>query len=268
MQSKTRYEPFLRTELQILEVLALEKEFAQYDLPKRIGKNYRTVLRHVHNLTEEGLIQVSRTEESKKGGKDRNIFTLTCRGLRLALTGDELGLTGEKVWENIDDIARNYADELPLIFGKWDFFIKKGLRDTIIARLQAAIVGFLIQLGREWVRIVEGPSEECVKVLIKYGGREKAEMTVRAYKQVVGDLTDSVLGFSLFLHPKHGDKVKYMRECMQLIQVLREDPEIERYFRKQFELREKSKKHSYENARAWNQWYKRLGDLVSPSLAL
>ena len=251
MQNKTRYEPFFRTELQILEVLALEKEFAQYDMPKRIGKNYRTVLRHLHDLTENGLIRLSRTEESKKGGKNRNIFTLTRRGLHLALTG-------EKVWENIDGVARNYADELPLIFGKWDFFIKKGLRDTIIARLQAAITAFSIQLGKEWIRIVEGPSEDKIKILIEYGGQEKADMTVWAYKQAVGDLTNSVLGFNLYLHPKHGDKNKFMQECMQLIRVLREDPDIERYLENEFKFWEESCIEESENARAWRKWFESL----------
>jgi len=39
--------------LKILELLEEKKEFAQYDIGKAIGIEYRTVLRHLHSLKNE-----------------------------------------------------------------------------------------------------------------------------------------------------------------------------------------------------------------------
>jgi hypothetical protein len=72
----------------ILTALLDNKEYAQYDMPKTIKKDYRTVLRHLKLLKHYEMIRLIREEPAKKGGKERKIFGLTVKGLLQALKED------------------------------------------------------------------------------------------------------------------------------------------------------------------------------------
>ena len=50
----------------ILRVLAVNREYAQYNMPSAIGKDYRTILRHLQQLEKSGAIKLARTEQAKK----------------------------------------------------------------------------------------------------------------------------------------------------------------------------------------------------------
>jgi DNA-binding PadR family transcriptional regulator len=230
MQNRTRvrvrYKPSFETDRKIMKVLALEKEFAQYDMPKRISKNYRTVLRHVTDLKKNGLIRLSRTEESKKGGKDRNIYTLTEHGLLYALAFSD-------VWQDIDKVASNYHDMIPLIFGEWDFYIEKGLRNGIITRLQAAVQGFLMQLGRERYRIVRADQSKTWKTKReKLESREIAEKFMARHRRIAPTLTDKVIGLVPYLYLGQGSEA--MSKQWKFISVLIENPKIRKYLDDEF----------------------------------
>lgn len=80
-----RYQASIQTSLKILKMLAQKRECAQYDMPKLIGKDYHTCLRHLRELENDGLVKLVRVEPAKKGGKDRKIYTLTLYGLLVAL---------------------------------------------------------------------------------------------------------------------------------------------------------------------------------------
>lgn len=127
-----RYRSSVQTSLLILAVLAKNKEYAQYNMPKAIGKDYRTVLRHLKLLEAHGLIHLDRTEPARKGGKDRKIYKITLLGLIEILKIPD-------VFNNIDIIAQNFPDSLPLIFGKSEFFKTHGFKNLVVERLRKTL---------------------------------------------------------------------------------------------------------------------------------
>lgn len=130
-----KYRSSYDTSYRILATLAEHTEYAQYGLPSVIGKDYRTVLRHVHHLRRRNLIYLVRTEPASKGGKDRNIYALTFPGLIAFLKRPQL-------WDHsdlVDDIADKYAAYLPLVFGKWELYQRRGFKDVIAKRVQSVI---------------------------------------------------------------------------------------------------------------------------------
>lgn len=73
-------------------------------------------------LEVQGFITLARTQPAKKRGKERKIYTLTLTGLTEFLAWIAKDLKNNKQNFNadgLDPIAKNYANLLPLIFGKW-----------------------------------------------------------------------------------------------------------------------------------------------------
>jgi len=118
------------TNMKILGILALEGECCQYNLPKKLGKSYRTILRRVQDLEMNKLIKIIRTERSAKKGKERKIYSLTFRGLIefLFLLFKNTPKTPEedKRWLTIKHVVKNFNqyDDYPLfkqleVLEKW-----------------------------------------------------------------------------------------------------------------------------------------------------
>ena len=61
-----QYKSSEKTMRDILRVLAVNREYAQYNMPSAIGKDYRTILRHLQQLEKSGAIKLARTEQAKK----------------------------------------------------------------------------------------------------------------------------------------------------------------------------------------------------------
>lgn len=72
---------FIGTDLEILGLLAGEREYGQYKMPGRLKKSYRTVMRRLTKLENRGLVKVARRERSRKMGKKRKIYRLTFKGV-------------------------------------------------------------------------------------------------------------------------------------------------------------------------------------------
>ena len=250
-KTRMRYNPYLRTESEIINLLALEKEFAQYDMPKRIGKNYRTILRHLIDLKQDKLIRLNRTEKSQKKGKDKNIFELTEWGLLYALANADL-------WQEIDKVASNYGAKLPLIFGKWDFYIAKGLRKEIIMRLQAAILGLQMSLGRRWYRIVPMDRGQSLKIkLEKDIDKEKAKKAMVYMREIAPTFTNRVLGLDIFLYLDKND-VEAAHKEWRFIKIAIEDNDLHQYYDDAFNHQLEKNKSEYEGSLRALNWYKEL----------
>ena len=65
----------------ILELLALEGETAQAEMPEIIGCSYRTVLRELKKLENALLIRHSGYRRKKKKGPEQMVWTLTFNGI-------------------------------------------------------------------------------------------------------------------------------------------------------------------------------------------
>jgi DNA-binding PadR family transcriptional regulator len=117
---KMRYRSSEKTIINLLSTIAENKEYAQYDMKKAIGKNYRTILRYLPKLESCNLIQLSRTENSKKKGKDRKIYIITLLGIIELLKTKEP--RSKDFVELTDKMAMLHPEVLPLVFGKWQLF--------------------------------------------------------------------------------------------------------------------------------------------------
>jgi len=132
-----KYRSSAETSFKILSLLLLVGECAQYDMPKQIRKDYRTVLRHLRGLEKAQLICLARTEPAKKGGKDKKIYTLTLLGFAVALSSYNI----EPSNREIDEIIQKWRHLHP-IFGRWQVLITKVPRIEAYATLAQTVDHF------------------------------------------------------------------------------------------------------------------------------
>lgn len=169
---RTAYYPYLvdNFQIQLKSAIKLLKEIAfsitayQCDLPKKIGPdtNYRNLLRHLEILQNIDAIEIDHTERCSKRGKKRNVWRITFVGLLFILKDiiEDLKLnmfTDDDIWalnfseeqidrvkqgkrwkiylekeQELDTLSENYGNFFPLLFGKWDFFEKNGIKKKVI----------------------------------------------------------------------------------------------------------------------------------------
>ena len=120
----------------ILSVLAKNREFEQYKLPKATGLSYRTILRKLGPMEKNGVIKLVRKEPSEKGGKEKKIYAITFRGLWYYL----IELVAEKPYgkKQIEKIASTFPEML-LTFKKWNLFVEAKIKDQMIDVLIAGL---------------------------------------------------------------------------------------------------------------------------------
>lgn len=241
---RVNYSRRFKTGLKILWEIALSEKVCQYDLPKKVGDSYRTILRHLKTLKELRFIELDSTEPSSKGGKEKNIWRITFPGLlRLLMEGENL--------RHIDELATKYAKHLPLIFGKWPFFKQKDIKDQIKERIQKSsstiesqIERILLIVDQEERQKNIDESENLIRDIdlsrigadpqgflqalrdfdsdfLKISGdSEEARATAKR------EITNSLLGVVL-LEPLRTSKE--LAEYLSYLSVLKKDPELHRY---------------------------------------
>jgi predicted transcriptional regulator len=240
-----QYRSSKQTYLLILGILALEKEYAQYDLPKKIGKHYRTVLRHLQMLEKYGLVHLVRTEPAKKGGKERKIYGLKFFGLI------EL-LKVPHVFNFIDQIANNYADLLPLILGKWRFFKKHKLEDLVIKRLWDAAKKEVSLIAES----TETMSEKDLLGFLPSIYHKKAYVTnviseiKKAQELIVTNLEKIVeqrINRNVLLNFSPWE----LKEQTEFLSTIKKDNELRGFIESEFQIMEK-------NLQYWKEWWKTI----------
>jgi len=70
----------------IIQTIAKKGELGQYKMKDETNLSYRTILRTLKPLEQDGYITLLRTEPSKKGGKEKKIYSLTFKGLLVYLS--------------------------------------------------------------------------------------------------------------------------------------------------------------------------------------
>lgn len=220
---------------EILVYLACNREKNKWEIKEALKKSYSNIFKTIPKMLANNLIRVSKTEPGNKNPKIKvEYYELTHSGLLTALQA--LEETGS--WKHIDTIAGNYKEMEPLLFGKWNFFIKKGIRNLIIQRLRAAVRAFSLK-QKTWYKIQEGPGGEAIKIL-------------------VGDLTNSVLGFNRYLHPKNEDQQTRVEEEKRVLQILSEDQDVKEYLRKQIKFWKETYSNTLSNIQGWEEWFNSL----------
>ena len=119
----------------ILSFLAKNKEENKWQIAKALKKSYGNIHATISDLKSNGLVKVYKIKESKKNPKQPvEYYGLTFRGLENALLFDK------NLWNEIDQVVETHQDKL-LVFKKWDFFEKEGLKETVKKSLRSTLVG-------------------------------------------------------------------------------------------------------------------------------
>lgn len=223
------------TNTKILKVLALNEEFAQSELPKKVDRKYRQVIRCLHNLRDKHLIYLKRTEQSQKGGKEKNFWAITFYGLMEIL----------KYLDNkeIDLVAHRHSDKW-LVFAEWPYLQKKG--------------GGWLYVAVRGVSLLSFHSLQA-NVAPKFTDREVKQMgfTPKQWKELDSETrgfvlentkqecTDKVLGFKSLFGSREidlfrfllntGEKRMLLESARRTSKLFVDNPRIREYIDKRFE---------------------------------
>jgi len=229
----------IETSLKILATLALYEEMSQYDIPLKVEKHYSTILRQLRRLEGRGLVQVLRTQPSKKKGKEKKIYGITFKGIIQIL----------QLLENsaIDRVAEFHADKW-LIFQEWTFLLKK------YGDMRAALYFKLKVMSRHF-NFLEGESippfpEQAIKQagFTPKGWQEyQSESRLFFLENMKQECTDRFLGlnylfgsresllFRFVLDKRSEEKRMLLKRARQICKHWLDNPRIREYIDKRFE---------------------------------
>jgi DNA-binding PadR family transcriptional regulator len=126
----------IKSEIIIIQALAVRKEIGQHEMPKETGLSYRTILRNLRPLEKRNEIKLIRTIPSEKGGKEKKIYVITFKGLVHALSN--CFSRDRRFRASLEDIIKAHPDKL-LTFKKWTLFEKADLKDFMLENLEKAL---------------------------------------------------------------------------------------------------------------------------------
>lgn len=131
--------PLLQSEIKALTTLANEGPTNIYQIAKKSGKRYSLMFKAIKNLEKRPLVRFIEENETSKGTKAR-IYDLNFWGILLVLKR-ELSFEDPEKWDSkiILKIIEKYANWLPLVLGKWDFFKEMNVERIAFCRLKAIL---------------------------------------------------------------------------------------------------------------------------------
>jgi DNA-binding PadR family transcriptional regulator len=138
MRTKTT----IKSEITIIQALAVHKEIGQYEMPKETGLSYRTILRNLRPMEKRNEIKLIRTMPSEKGGKEKKIYAITFKGLVHALSN--CFSKDRRFREDLEAIIKAHPDKL-LTFKKWPLFEKADLKDFMLENLEKALRSEIVE---------------------------------------------------------------------------------------------------------------------------
>jgi len=115
----------------VLVYLASSVEANRNEIAKALHLSYARIHGSVPLSLKRRLIKCEETAKSR-AGLPIMTCSLTLKGLVLALHDQP------ELWKNIDDIVLKHRLIGPLVFKKWDQFVKAGARNVVLSRLKRA----------------------------------------------------------------------------------------------------------------------------------
>jgi DNA-binding PadR family transcriptional regulator len=114
----------------IFALLAKNKEYEQRYMKEATKLTDPTLIKYLKHLEAKQIIEY-REEPSTKGGKEKKIFTLTRKGVVLALMD-------AKTIKEVETIASNHPDKL-LTLKKWSLFKQAGIETLVYTSLKESL---------------------------------------------------------------------------------------------------------------------------------
>lgn len=241
----------LQPEERILQVLAKSKEpRTHYQLWKKdkVASSNKTVLKALSNLERIHMIEFKREKEGRK----RKLYNLTFTGLIACLRY-------QQAWQSIDKIAESKKDMLPLVFGKWRFFKEEHILEDVIKNLQLIAP----MLWKHTVSLRHFPETLYSFLMIDAVRKPRKLMITKTQhiQKVEVDVNRWVFGISHLPWwpidtPSNGvERVTYVQKQKSLLQVLRRDPDIEKYIDAELRRNEQAFEWHKENVKSWREWF-------------
>jgi len=138
-KKKVRYGP-RGLEVKILEVLATKDISWPSEISRETEATLRAVRLALRRLLQEKMIRHAGEEEYSA-----KFYELTTYGLFMAFYYQEQRPLPVKeifpLWDNIGRVAEVHGTKIPLVLGKWDYFEKKGVNDSILDSLWSFFAG-------------------------------------------------------------------------------------------------------------------------------
>jgi len=252
----------------ILLYLARYGERNKWQIARDLEKAYSNIHAAMRRLVAKDFIYIS----SRKAGKKNNQFKV--KYYKLALAGFfTVLLFNKRSWEYIDEIAQQQANWLPLIFGKWSFYSKKGLKDEVTRRLRIALLKVSDPV-KNALDSLESIRKEMG--LTNYEKIEKAEdfMTnklgherIKEQRKAQLDILESGMNFprdrinNLFIFGV--PNMQTTEKQMKFMSILRDDHDLRQYVTEQFGKQEKEYTTHVENLKSWRVWWESLEEKPS-----
>jgi len=134
------------TEKEILKVL-IEKPRTYYSLWKHdeVARSNKTVLQALRKLLTKNLIKKIGEKESSGsslGGRKKKFYGPTLFGVLVAFSHNLLST------EHVDYLVDTFKNDLPLVFGEWNYFVEQGVEEIVKKHLVNSIKHF----GNEYLK--------------------------------------------------------------------------------------------------------------------
>jgi len=236
-----------KTDRDILEYLARNREATKWTLTKQTERAYSGIHRSIKKLLDYRQIELLRVENSSRNRDiEIQVYGLTAFGLYNALLLKD-------TWRDLDAVAMTHVEKLPLIFGKWSLYKENDVLEIVIRRLINGVIAAYPTLSRvtpeQYASIHSEDSRRRVDVMNLLGvdceGFRKNRMEILSDFKMA--LTDSVLGID---HVFGDDEMyEYNQEQDKIIGVVRGDDDLRRYFELETEDRIKSHDRTIEKLR-------------------
>ena len=124
--------------------LARKGKSNKWEMSKKLGMAYSNIHRIIKKLLKEKYIYVAKTKNSS-----RNPW-ISVEYYDLSFSGFMACLLDNRSWKFIDEIAKQRAEEFPLLFGKWSFFKEKGIKEEVTNRF----TGALLHVSERWEDVI------------------------------------------------------------------------------------------------------------------
>jgi len=198
----------------ILLYLATHGESNKWQIAKGLGKAYSNIHENMRDLLKNGFARVTKEEKSARNWKIKvEYYDLSFIGL--------VGIMYyEETWQFLDEVARTQAGFLPLVFGKWEYFEKKGVRGTVVLRLRFAFSGLSI-VSKQVYDTLKGSDGQELRDITRKLRESSLVRDPSFWKEQLNRITETVI----FLWPH----LEAPDEQRQFLLALKDDPDLSHY---------------------------------------
>jgi len=230
----------------ILSYLALKKHGNRYEISKCQNLSYSWTHTLIKRLLKQGFI---REEEREKAptGLEKCSYTLTIAGVIKVLAH-------KPIYNKIDLVAKNYAHMFPLVFGKWDFFIKEDKRDAAIRRIIETILFFQNYVPGHFIAEWTTTDDHVEQWQLKLW------RLIPPLMDVVHDFAYIFLA-APFTDPPHfpNPDAPLAPELKGWFETLRKDSDLKAFVNKVYKEKEEGIKGELQTFMSWKNWWENLG---------